>query len=55
MLSFKALAGQITASNTKMFVIRLRIAKATSMDIKYIIFITNSLGSAEKVVDLYIF
>jgi len=35
MLFCKVLAGQITASDTKLFVIRLRIAKATSMDIKH--------------------
>ena len=45
-LSFKAPASKITASDTKLFVIRLGIAKATSMVIKCIIFINNLLKSA---------
>jgi len=55
MLSSKVLAGQITAFDNKLFAIRLSIAKATSMDIKHIIFTTNSLGSAKKAVDLSIY
>jgi len=52
MLLSKALASQITASNTELFSIRLEIDKATSMDIQYIIFINDSLVSANKIVDL---
>jgi len=55
MLSSKAPASQITTSDTKLFAIRLSIVKANSMDIKHIIFITNSLGSAKKTVDLSIY
>ena len=49
--SSKALAGKTTAPNAKLFAIRLGIAKATSMAIKYIILITDSLGSARRAVD----
>ena len=52
---FKAPASQITISNAKLFAIKLSIAKATSINIKYIIFITNSLGFAKKTVDLFIY
>ena len=52
MSSSKALAGKTTTSNTKLFAIKLRVSKATSMNIKHIILITNSLGSTRKVVDL---
>ena len=55
MLFSKAPASQITAPNAKLFVIRLSIAKASSIDIKHIIFITNSLGSVKKTVDLFIY
>ena len=54
MLPSKALASQITAPNTELFAIRLGIAKATSMNIQYIIFITNSLVSAGKIINLSI-
>ena len=52
MLPSKALAGQITTPNTELFYIRLGIDKATSINIQYIIFITDSLVSANKIVDL---
>lgn len=52
MLPSKALAGQISAPNTELFSIRLGIDKATSMNIQYIIFIIDSLVSANKIVDL---
>ena len=55
MLFLKALANQTTAPDIKLFAIRLGIAKATSMDIIYIILITDSLGSARKTVDLSIY
>ena len=42
----KAPAGRTTASDAKLFAIRLDIAKATSMAIECIILITDSLGSA---------
>jgi len=48
----KALAGQTTAPDTKLFAIRLGIVKATSIDIEYTILITDSLGSTRKVVNL---
>ena len=47
----KALAGKTTAFDTELFTIRLDIAKATSIDIKCIILITDSLGSARQAVD----
>jgi len=49
---FKALAGQTTAPDAKLFAIRLGIAKATSIDIEYTILITDSLSSTRKAVDL---
>ena len=52
---FKALAGQTTTPDTKLFAIRLDIAKATSIDIEYIILITDSLGSTRKAVDLSVY
>ena len=54
MLSSKVLAGRITVSDTELFAIRLEVSKATSMDIEYIILITDSLGSARRVVDLLV-
>jgi len=45
-LSFKALASKITASDAELFAIRLGIAKAISMVIKCIIFINNLPKSA---------
>ena len=50
-LSSKALASRTTTSDTKLFAIRLGISKATSMAIKHIILITDSLGSARQAVD----
>ena len=55
MLSSKVLAGQTTASDVELFVIRLNIAKATSINIEYIIFIIDSLDSARKIVNLSIY
>jgi len=51
MLFSKALAVQITVPDSKLFAIRLGIAKATTMNIEYIILITDSLGSAKIAVD----
>ena len=45
MLSFKVLANKTTAFDIELFVIRLEVSKATSMDIEYIILITDSLVS----------
>ena len=42
----KSPASKITTPDTELFVIKLGIAKATNMVIEYIIFITDSLGSA---------
>jgi len=47
----KALVGKITASDAKLFAIRLGVSKATSMDIEHIIHITSSLGSAKRKVN----
>ena len=48
-LSFsKAMANLTTTLNAELFAIRLSIVKATIVDIKYIILITNFLGSIEK-------
>jgi len=54
-LSLKALANQTTTPDIKLFAIRLDIAKATSMDIIYIILITDSLDSTRKTVDLSVY
>jgi len=54
MLSFKTLVGRTTASNTKLFAIRLEVSKATSMNIECIILITNFLGFVRKAVDLLV-
>ena len=54
MSSSKAPASWTTTPDIKLFAIRLSFTKATSMDIKYIILVTNSLGSARKVVDLFV-
>ena len=43
MSSSKALASQTTTFNAKLFVIRLSIVKTTSLDIEYIILITDLL------------
>jgi len=50
-LSFKTLADRTTTLDTKLFAIRLGIAKATSMAIEHIILITDSLKSARQAVD----
>jgi len=50
--SSKALAEQTTVLDTKLFITRLYIAKATSMDIRCIILISNSSNSTRKIVDL---
>ena len=47
----KALASKTTASDAELFVIRLRVSKATSMDIEHIILITDSLSSDRRSVD----
>ena len=54
-LSSKVLAGRTTAPDAELFAIRLGIAKATSMAIKYIILITDLLGSARRAVDLFVY
>jgi len=51
-LSFKVLANKTTAFDIELFAIRLEVSKATSMDIEYIILITDSLVSVMKTVDL---
>jgi len=50
-LSSKALASRTTASDTKLFSIRLEVSKTTSIDVEHIILIIDSLGSARKTVD----
>jgi len=55
MLSSKALASQTTVSDAEPFTIRLYIMKTTSIDIKYIILITDSLNSISKVVGSNLF
>jgi len=50
----KTPAGRTTAPDTKLFAIRLGIAKATSMAIECIILITDSLGSARQAVDPFV-
>ena len=50
-LSSKAPAGRTTAPDTNLFVIRLDVSKATSMDIECIILITDSLGFARRSVN----
>ena len=47
----KASASKITVSDTKLFIIRLDIAMATSIAIECIILITNSLGSSRQAID----
>jgi len=54
MLSSKTLVGRTTASNAKLFAIRLEVSKATSMNIECIILFTNSLGFLRKTVDLLV-
>ena len=48
LLFSKAIANLTTTLNAELFAIRLNIVKATIIDIKYIILITNFLGSIEK-------
>ena len=48
---YKAPAGRTTAFDAKLFAIKLGIAKTTSMAIKYIILITDSLESTRQAVD----
>jgi len=48
----QVLANKTTAFDTELFAIRLEVSKATSMDIEYIILITDSLVSVRKTVDL---
>jgi len=47
---FKVSASQTTISDAKLFAIKLDIAKTTSINIKYIILITNFLDFARKIV-----
>jgi len=54
MLSFRVLASRITTPDTKLFAIRLGVSKATSMDIKHIILITDSLGTTRKIANYYL-
>jgi len=51
MLSSKAPDNRTTAPNTELFTIRLEVFKTTSINIKCIIFINNSLKLARRVVD----
>ena len=51
-MSTKVSAGRTTVFDAKLFVIRLDVAKTTSIAIEHIILITDSLGSARWVVDL---
>jgi len=55
MLSSKTLTGRITTSNTRLFAIRLEVSKATSMDIKHMILIANSLDFARKAIDFLVY
>ena len=55
MLSFKALAGKIITSDAKLFAIKLKVSKATNIDIEHIILMTDSLSSARKIVDLIVY
>jgi len=48
----KVSAGRTTASDAKLFAIRLNVSKTTSMDIKHIILITDSIGLARRSVEL---
>jgi len=50
----KVPASRITTSDTELFIIRLEVSKTTSMNIEYIIIITNSLGSTKKIVDFLV-
>ena len=54
-LSSKTLAGKTTTPDTELFAIKLGVSKTTSMNIEYIILITNSLGSIRKIVDLSVY
>ena len=51
----KTLASRTTTPDTKLFAIRLGIAKITSIAIECIILITDSLGSARQAVDLFVY
>jgi len=52
MSSLKTPASRTTAFDAELFVIRLGVSKATSMDIKHIILINDSLGLVRRAVDL---
>ena len=52
MSSSKTLASQTTVHDTELFSMKLNIAKAISVNIGYIILITNFLSSAKKAVNL---
>jgi len=51
-LSLKAPASRTTPPDTELFTIRLKVSKATSIDINCIILITDSLDSVRKAVNL---
>ena len=52
---FKASASQTTVSDAKLLTIKLGIAKTASINIEYIILITNFLDFARKTVDFSIY
>ena len=54
MLSSKTLADRTTTSDAELFAIELEVSKVTSMDIEYIILITNSLCSVRKIIDFLV-
>ena len=54
-LSSKTLASKTTTLDTELFAIKLGVSKTTSMNIEYIILITNFLGSIRKIVDLSVY
>jgi len=48
----KTPASRTTAFDAELFVIRLGVSKTTSMDIKHIILVNDSLGLARRAVNL---
>ena len=50
-VSFSKALASWNIPDTELFAIRLSIAKAISLDVEYIILITNSLSFARKVVN----
>ena len=51
----KAPANRTTTPYAKLFIIRLGVAKTTSINIEYIILITDSLSSTRQAVDLLVY